>query len=156
MSKLAIIQIRGTINTTKPLQDSFRSFNLQRKNSCVIVENSPEVLGRLLHLKDYVTWGEIDEETLAELLRKRGRLAGNTLVSDGYFKEKIKTDINGFAKSFMEGKMKIKDVPGLKRFFRLTAPLGGFERNGIKVHYSLGGSLGYRKQHINTLIRKMW
>jgi large subunit ribosomal protein L30 len=31
----------------------------------------------------------------------------------------------------------------------------GFERGGIKKPFSMGGSLGYRKNKINELIRRM-
>ena len=60
-----------------------------------------------------------------------------------------------FVKSFADNKIKLKDVPGLKTYFRLTPPKGGFEREGIKTQFSLGGALGYRKDNINNLLRRM-
>ncbi len=59
------------------------------------------------------------------------------------------------AKSLFQGKTKLKDVPGMKTYFRLTPPRGGYERKGIKTQYSIGGALGYRKETINGLIRRM-
>ena len=55
----------------------------------------------------------------------------------------------------MNFKKELKDVPGLKTFFKLCPPKGGFETKGIKQPYSLGGVLGYRKDKINELILKM-
>ena len=46
-------------------------------------------------------------------------------------------------------------MPGLKQFFKLNPPRSGFERKGIKVPFSLGGALGYRKNNINDLIKRM-
>ena len=155
MSKLAVIQVRGHINTPRPIRDAFRSLNLIRKNSCVVLNNSKEVLGTLVKIKDYVTWGEIDEGTLVELLKKRGRVAGGKLVSEAYLKEHGKISFEELAKGLLSGAKKIKDVPGLKRFFRLNAPTGGFERKGIKTPFSIGGALGYRGSKINDLIRRM-
>ena len=42
-----------------------------------------------------------------------------------------------------------------KKIYKLHPPKGGFERKGIKVSFSVGGALGYRKDNINKLIKKM-
>ena len=42
-----------------------------------------------------------------------------------------------------------------KKWFALNSPRGGFERKGIKKSFSEGGALGYRKDTINKLIKKM-
>jgi len=86
---------------------------------------------------------------------KRGRTAGNKLLTEEYLKDKFKAGLDDFTKEFFESKKTLKDVPGLKNFFRLNPPKGGFERKGIKIQYSLGGALGYRKEKINDLVVKM-
>lgn len=43
----------------------------------------------------------------------------------------------------------------MKKFFRLAPPRGGLERKGLKHTFTAGGSLGYRGEHINTLLKKM-
>ena len=60
-----------------------------------------------------------------------------------------------FTQQFFEVKSRLRDIPGLKPYFRLLPPRGGFERKGIKTPFSMGGSLGYRGQHINMLIKRM-
>ena len=42
-----------------------------------------------------------------------------------------------------------------KKFFALHPPRRGFERKGIKKAFSVGGALGYRKEKINDLIKRM-
>ena len=153
--KLAVIQVRGGIHLTQEHRQSLNHLQLRKKNSCVILENSPSYMGVLVKLKDYVTWGEVDEQTLKLLLEKRGKLAGNEALSENYLKEKTKMSFEQFAKNFADNKIKLKDVPGLKTYFRLTPPKGGFEREGIKKQFSLGGALGYRKDNINNLLRRM-
>lgn len=49
----------------------------------------------------------------------------------------------------------LRDVPELKPVFRLRPPKRGYEREGIKKPYSVGGTLGYRKEAINELLEKM-
>ena len=68
---------------------------------------------------------------------------------------KKKFVLDNFFKNFFSNKKSLKDIPGLKRFFRLKPPLHGFERGGIKKPFSLGGVLGYRKDKINDLIKRM-
>ena len=153
--KLAVVQIRGTLGMTKKFRDTLQFLKLVRKNSCVVVDDSKPYLGMLILLKDYITWGKIDEETFKLLLQKRGRIVGNQLVTEAYLKEKAKFGFDEFTKNFFAGKVKLRDVPGLKSFFRLTPPRGGFDRGGIKKPFSLGGALGYRGDNMNDLIRRM-
>jgi large subunit ribosomal protein L30 len=40
-------------------------------------------------------------------------------------------------------------------YVHLHPPRGGFERKGIKTPFTLKGALGYRKDKINLLIKKM-
>ena len=42
-----------------------------------------------------------------------------------------------------------------KSVYFLAPPVKGFERGGIKKHFSVGGALGYRADKINDLIKRM-
>lgn len=153
--KFAVVQVRGTLGMNKKFKDTLKFLKLVRKNSCVVLDDNRNYLGMLVLLKDYITWGNIDEQTFKLLLEKRGRLFGNKLLTEDYLKEKMKFSFDEFTKNFFTGRVKLKDVAGLKPFFRLMPPRGGFDRGGIKKPFSLGGSLGYRGDHINNLIRRM-
>ena len=69
--------------------------------------------------------------------------------------EKVKMNYDDFVKEFFGFKKELKDIPGVKLFFRLKPPRRGFERGGIKKPFVLGGALGYRKNMINDLIKRM-
>jgi large subunit ribosomal protein L30 len=153
--KIAAIQIRGIIGVKKPVKDTLKMLGFVRKNSCIVVENQPQVLGMLVKVKDYITWGEVDEKTILEMFTKRARLPGNELLSEDYMQKNMKMSIAEFVKKLSAGELKIKDVPGLKKSFRLTPPVGGFGNKGIKQPFSLGGALGYRAAKINDIIRRM-
>ncbi|MBU0666245.1 MAG: uL30 family ribosomal protein [Nanoarchaeota archaeon] len=43
----------------------------------------------------------------------------------------------------------------LKSHFHLHPPRGGFERKGTKKPFTKGGVLGYRKEKINDLLKRM-
>ena len=111
------------------------------KNYCTLLPSSPQYIGMLKKAKDYITWGEIDEDTVNMLINKRGE-EFNGREKDT--KNKIK--YNDFV---IAGNKKIK------KYFRLNAPRKGFERKGIKQSFQQGGALGYRGSAINDLIKRM-
>ncbi|MCD4666370.1 50S ribosomal protein L30 [archaeon] len=155
MKKIAIIRIRGKIGLKKGIKDTLNLLRLFNKHTCVVVDGNENYSGMIKKVKDYVTWGEIDSETFKLLLQKRGKLPGKKNLTEEYLKDKSKLSYDDFVNEFFEFKKKMKDVPGLKQFFKLKPPEKGFERKGIKQPFSLGGVLGYRKEKINDLIRKM-
>jgi len=71
---LAVIRIRGIIGLTQKITDTLKMLNLFRKNCCSVVENTPSNLGMIKKAKDYITWGEIDQETLKLLIEKRSEI----------------------------------------------------------------------------------
>ena len=72
MSKIAIILIRGRIGTHRDVKYTLDLLRLKKKHVCVVIEEKEETKGMLQKIKDYVTWGTIDEETYKELVDKRG------------------------------------------------------------------------------------
>lgn len=153
--RIAVVRIRGECKIRKGVEDTFKLLKLYKKNNCIVVPSTASFVGMLQKIRDYVTWGEIDEKTFKELLQKRGKLPGKKPLTEQYLKEKTKLDFNSFIKEFFAFKKELKDVPGLKQFFKLHPPLKGFERKGVKLPFSMGGALGYRKEKINELIMRM-
>jgi large subunit ribosomal protein L30 len=155
MTKIAIIRIAGQQGLVRKVNNTFKLLNLHKKNTCVVVEFSSDIRGMMKVIKDHSTWGEIDKDTLSDLIKKRGRLPGNSSVEEAYLKEKVKKGFDEISSELIDGKMKIKDIPGLKPFFRLNPPTKGYAPEGTKKPFSLGGALGYRKEKINDLIQRM-
>jgi large subunit ribosomal protein L30 len=138
---LAVIRVRGVTSIKKPIKGTMESLRLYRKNFCIVVPNNEKYLGMIKKAGDYITWGELDEDTFKLLVEKRGEeYRGREQDKKG----KIKYS------SFM----KIGDKK-IKKFFRLNMPKKGFGRKGIKVPFSKGGALGYRGAKINDLIKRM-
>ncbi len=73
MSKVAVILLRGTIKAEGGVKETLKLLGLQKKNSCVVLDNNPVNMGMIKKCKDYITYGEINNETLEELKKKRGR-----------------------------------------------------------------------------------
>jgi large subunit ribosomal protein L30 len=154
MAKLALIRLRSGIRARGEVRDTLAMLRLHRINHLVIVDDTPSYKGMIQKVKDYITWGEIDRETLAKLLRKRGRLIGNRPITDEYVKEKLGMTIDEFAEKIINGEMKLKDLPNIKPVFRLHPPRGGL-KGSKKRSFKEGGALGYRGEKINELIERM-
>ena len=153
--RIAVVRLRGSINVSKKVKDTLNMLRLYKRNGCVVIPNTPYYIGMIIKTKDYITWGEIDEQTFLELVKQRGRIVGNKLLTEEYLKDKTKLSFDQLTKNYFAFKIELKQIPGLKLFFKLKPPAKGFERKGIKTPYSMGGALGYRKDKINDLIRRM-
>jgi len=153
--RIAVIRIHGSVKLRKEIKDTLSIMRLYKKHTCVVVPNSPNYIGMISKVKDFVTWGEIGPETFRKLLEKRGKLPGKKPLTEDYLKSKTKLNFDKFTEAFFAFKKELKDVPGLKQFFKLSPPVKGFERKGTKKPFSLGGVLGYRKEKINELIERM-
>ncbi len=152
---IAVVRLKGNAGMPVGLRKTYELLRLYKKYHCIVIPNTPEYIGMLTKVRDSATWGEIDRETCRLILEKRGRLPGNQRLDEGYAKKKLGMTIDQFVEEVLAFKKQLKDLPGLKLFFKLTPPVRGFESKGVKEQYSLGGSLGYRKDKINELIKRM-
>ncbi|MCD7781449.1 MAG: 50S ribosomal protein L30 [Methanosphaera sp.] len=149
----AVIRVRGRTGIKKNLADTLDMLNLTRISHAVVIPETSSYKGMLQKGKDYITWGEVSEETYKLLLAERGRLPGNKRVTEEYVKENTDYDsIDSLATALYNGETTLKEV-GLKPIFRLSPPRKGYENT--KKTYNEGGSLGYRSENINELIEKM-
>ncbi|MBI2657866.1 50S ribosomal protein L30 [Candidatus Woesearchaeota archaeon] len=139
--QLAAVRVRGITEIRVKVEDTLRMLRLYRKNYCAVIPGNETYLGMLKMAKDYITWGEIDDETFRILVDKRGE-AFNGKEKDS----RGKINYNDFV---VVGNKKIK------KYFRLSPPVKGFGRKGIKHSFQQGGALGYRGDKINDLIRRM-
>jgi len=151
---IAVIRVRGTVNVNPKIKTTMENLRLFKPNHLVLISEDNVSKKMAEKAKDYVTFGEVSEETLAKLLAKRARLEGNKKVTLDYLKEKKVSGFEGLAKSLIEGKIKLKEL-GIVPVLRLHPPRKGHKRAGIKKSFVVGGALGYRGKEINRLIISM-
>jgi len=150
----AVVQVRGVVNTRQDIKDTLKMLRLHHINHCVLVADTPENLGMIRKVKDYVAYGEVDAITIETLLRTRGRVIGDAALTDEYIKSNSTySGIPELAKALAGGEMKLRDIPGLKPVLRLHPPRKGYKTT--KRTFVQGGALGYYGQEINTLLYKM-
>jgi len=136
-----VVRIRGTVNTSPTAKKTLEMLNLRRTNNASIWVESESVRKMFKIVEHMVAFGKIDDETLKELVEKKG--------------EAIEGKLD--AKKVLEGLKsgKTANQVGLDNCFRLNPPKGGFERKGVKVPYNMGGAHGYRKDGVGKLVKKM-
>lgn len=149
---LAAVRVRGKPDTPQKARDVMKRMLLHTKHSCVIMPDTDTNRGMLQQAKDYIAYGEISEETAAELLRKRGTVAGNAIEDavDEVGYDSIDAVVDAIENGDISlGKLRSN---GLTVPFRLSPPSKGFK--GTRTHYRQGGSLGERDD-MDALLRRM-
>ena len=139
--KIVIVRVRGTIDAKNDIDRTLNQLRLYKKNYCVVIPSNDSYAGMVNKVNDYVTWGNLDEETYNLLVDKKGEEYKGR-VSDK--KGKIKYN------DFLTVKSK-----KIKKYFRLNSPRKGYGRKGVKIPFNKGGALGYRGEKINDLIKRM-
>ncbi len=73
----AVIRVRGQPDVNYNIEYTMGLLGLNKVNNCAVIPENPSTKGMLQVVKDYCTWGEIDEATLAALIRARGKVVGD-------------------------------------------------------------------------------
>ncbi len=110
-------------------------------------------MGMLVKAKDYITWGEVDGEVLAQLLAARGRRVGGTPLTETHVRELGYDSIAALAEAVLQGEADLQRLDDVKPVFRLSPPRKGY--GGVKRSYREGGALGDRGSAINELLLRM-
>jgi len=151
-----VVRVRSNVNVERSIRETMDYLNLTKVNHAVIIPENDQYRGMLQKAKDYITWGEATEATVEKMLAERGRMSGDSPLTDDVVKEGTDfKNIQEFAKSVTSGDSTVKDVPGLKRVFRLHPPRGPKGWGGIKRSFVVGGALGARGDAINNLVERM-
>ena len=77
---LAVIRLRGPLRTPCEINDTFKMLRLNKVNHCVILEETPQILGMVKKVQNHATYGIINEETLKKLKEKRSDKGEETKV----------------------------------------------------------------------------
>jgi len=149
---IAVVRIRGTINTRDFIDETLGLLRLDKTNKCVVLPDTPSYRGMLAKIRDRTAYGAITFEVFRQLLEKRGRLEGNRRLDATSVKETGYDSVDALAKALFEGKATMTNVPKLKPVFRLTPPVHGMK--SVKQHWPKG-ELGDRKEKMGELIKSM-
>jgi len=154
VAKFAVIRVRGSVNVRRDVKETMRMLGLTRTNHCVVTDDTSTSRGMLQKAKDMLTWGEVEQKVLEQLIRKRGRLTGDKRLTDEFIKSQTQfQSLSEFAAAVHAGEAELGTLPGLKKVFRLHPPRKGYKKT--KRPFKDFGDLGYRGGQINELVLRM-
>ncbi len=149
---LALVRIRGKVNRNSKVEDTMKMLGLESVNTCAVVPEEPTYLGMVEKVRDYIAYGKVSYEVFLKMLKKRGRLLGDKRLDDESAKKLGFKGVDDFAKAVFEGKVRINQIEGVYKVFRLSPPSKG--HISTKDHYP-NGALGDWKDGIGKLLESM-
>jgi len=150
----AVVKVRGTISAQRETRETLEMLHLERTNNAVLIDNRPSYMGMLYRVQNYVTWGEVSKETVALLLKERGKLAGGKKLTDEAVEKLGYKSIDALADAIASCKVEYQKLPNVQPVFKLHPPSKGF-KGKTKKSFRAGGEAGYRGEAINELIKRM-
>jgi len=135
-----VVRIKGTVNIPRWAQTTLDGLNLDRRFRATIVPESDEYLGMLRRVKEEVAWTKADAGIVKELLERRGRKAGYKPITKSDLPKDYKS-IDDLASAIAGDKVAMSKLEGIKPWFALGPPKGGFKRR-TKTQYAQDGVLG--------------
>jgi len=70
---IAVIRIKGRVGLSRDINETLDRLRVRRKYTCVVLKGSPEELGMIEKLRDFVAYGEINADMYKELVKQRGK-----------------------------------------------------------------------------------
>jgi large subunit ribosomal protein L30 len=151
---LVVVKVRGTVRAQREVRETLDFLHLAHTNHAVLIDSRPAYKGMLQRVSSYVTWGEPTKETVAMMLQKRGRLAGDKKLTDEYIKKAGYKSFDDLAEAIVNCKVQFQKMPDTQPMFKLHPPSKGY-KGKLKKGFKAGGEAGYRGEAINDLVKRM-
>ncbi|ESS05326.1 MAG: LSU ribosomal protein L30P [uncultured archaeon A07HB70] len=138
---LALVRVRGEVDTTDAVRDTLQMLNLNEVNHCTLVPETDAYRGMVTKVHDRIAFGEPSVETVAALVRRRGEpLEGDADIDDDWVADNTgHADVDALAEALVAEETTLREA-GLSPALRLHPPRGGHD--GIKRPVVAGGELG--------------
>jgi|TARA_B100001013_G_scaffold340732_1_gene264318 large subunit ribosomal protein L30 len=148
-----VVRISGQADVPYWAVTTMKLLKLEKKYRATIIPEKDNTTGMLRKIQHYVSWQEIDIETVKELLDKKARKSGYKKVTNEDITSIGFTSIDELATSLAEGKTSLSKLKPLKPWFALAPPRHGFKRSTKKL-YGQKGVLGYNKE-LSVIVKRM-
>jgi len=150
---LLVLNLHGAINSSGPVRKALEELKVVKRFSASVVPEDPSTLGMLKLCKDRIAWTPIDADLLATLLKKRGMISTAKALDSASLKKMGYRDHEELAAKMIKEEMRLSAVEGLRPFFRLAPPKGGFKRS-MRRQSSEKGLLGSNPK-LSELVGRM-
>jgi large subunit ribosomal protein L30 len=153
MALLLVLNIHGAINSSTPVRKALEELKVVRKFTASVVSDDASTMGMLKLCKDRVAWAPIDAELLGTLLKKRGMVSTTKELDADALKKMGFKKPEDLADKMLEKGVRLSAVEGIKPFFRLAPPRGGFKQS-MRRQSTEKGLLGSNPK-LAELVRRM-
>ena len=147
-----VVRMRGTVNVPYWANTTLQSLNLVKKFRATIVPESDEYSGMLDRIRQLVAWCRVDNETVKDLLDKKGRKTASQPLKKTHLPKEYDS-LDKLASDIADDAVIFSRLNGIKPWFALNPPRGGFKKS-IKKQVPQNGILGENKLLID-LVKKM-
>jgi len=148
-----VVRIKGTVNIPQWAKMTLDGLNLDRRFRATIVPENAEYLGMLRRVKEEIAWTKADAGIVKELLEKRGRKTGYKPLTKSDIPKEYKS-MDDLAAAIAENKVSMSKLDGIKPWFALSPPKGGFKRK-TKTQYTQQGILGDDSELVEIVKRML-
>ena len=153
MGLLLVLNLHGEINASAPVRKALGELKLEKRFSASVVPDDPSTLGALRLCKDRLAWAPIEASILTSLLEKRGMVSTTKVLDQDALKQMGFKDYGELAEMMLKNGTRLSAVGGLRPFFKLSPPKGGFKKS-MRRSTSEGGIMG-RNPDLLELIGRM-
>jgi large subunit ribosomal protein L30 len=141
MGSLLVVNLHGQINVPGPARQTLIELGIGKRFAATVVGDDPSTMGAVRLCKDYVAWSPIDAELLTSLLKARGKISNAKPLDAETLKVLGVKDHSELAAKMLKGSERLSSLKGVKPFFGLSPPRGGFKRSSRR-QFKEGGILG--------------
>jgi len=152
-----VVRMKGTVNIPNWAKITLDNLHLDKKFRATLIPENEQTLGMLRKIKEIVAWTSVEEGFIREFVEKKGRHTSTKLLSsinEPGTDQPTKPDIDKLISDISKNDSFLTKISGLKPWFALNPPKGGFKRKS-KVLYSQNGILGENRDLVELVKRMM-
>lgn len=152
-----VVRMKGTVNIPNWAKTTLDNLHLQKKFRATLIPENEQTLGMLQKIKEIVAWTSVEESFIREFIEKKGRYSSSKLLSSNTESKKDENnapDIDSMISDISKNDSFLSKISGLKPWFALNPPKGGFKRKS-KTLYSQKGILGENRELLDLVKRMM-
>lgn len=153
MTSLIVVNLHGLINTPSGTRKTLIELGIGKRFAATVVSDDESTKGALHLCKEYVAWTPIDAELLTTLLKVRGKVSNAKPLGADELKALGVKDHSELASKMIKEGWRLSSLKGVKPFFGLSPPRGGFKRSSRR-QFGQGGILGENPK-LGDIVKRM-
>ncbi len=152
MALFLVLNLHGAINSSGPVRKALEELKVVRRFSASVVSDDPSTLGMLKLCKDFVAWAPVDADLLTTLLKQRGMVSMTKELDAASLKKLGYKKHEDLAEKMVKEQIRLSAVEGVRPFFRLAPPKGGFKLS-MRRQFTEKGILGSNPNLVELVLR---